>query len=370
MVERLLSSWYKLRTILPIFLAVFASNCNGFTLAIRQFQQKQELQPQLQHGIEINLFSDFHYVGTKDQNLVQLKYFVEHILTSKPMHLIIETQFFYGINYKEISATSALGYLSHKFKEDYSFTNSAQKPEATTWIAWELPLILLSIYHNEKLPHFIELTDNQKFFIQNNVSCDFSDPRMYIDNNYSLLEELIAAKDFVIKKFNHAVENSPIRIASVIPRYVASRLEKGEKDPTHDLFCAEYFDIEVLTSIINSICLKKPIMVLCGDFHVQKLKTILPHLFDDPNINLLACAKADISPNEVRWFTENALHMATCKNMSDIISGALRGKAQHATSPHGSPTNNSQQNRSPRKHDAEKSLQSTLNLQSSVMQRR
>src|SRR6185437_528936 len=123
----------------------------------------------------------------------------------------------------------------------WSFYNSPQDPAQTTWIAWELPFILLSVFSNEALPEGFELNQQEREHIINNVTVEFHDPRLYSD------EEVISGQ--VRFNFKEANKSSPEKTANILATYVEARFSNATINTSENTYLAHAFDIEALSSI-------------------------------------------------------------------------------------------------------------------------
>lgn len=274
----------------------------------------------MDQGFELFVCSDHHYLGDEEQNLQQLRYFVENVLTQEPMHLIIESKFFYGgADYKKISPEVYFHTISQNFlHEPWSFNYSPQDASVTTWIGWHLPLALMAIHHSQELPYSITLTQEQREYIKNNISAEFCDPRLLINNSFENHQEPSAIKDCVEKKFDERIRLSPTKLKNLSAENLTSQFSFSTNNPKSNVFCAQLFDIETLSSIINYVYYpspeprKKKIGVMCGDWHADNLYNILPKL------NFIDSGKATgISSNIIKQLNST---LYSSKNTNSRIS--------------------------------------------------
>lgn len=262
---------YKIFTIIFACCTVFATKCLGLIFSVSRHSRTDNIPTVLEH------WGDKHNQGTKQENLVQLKMFINDYLLTEPVHLIIESPFFYGLDYKNTNISKYLEDLGKVYDSGifpWSFYNSPQDPAQTTWIAWELPIILFSVFSNEVLPEGFELNQQQRELILNNVTAEFHDPRLHSSD-----EEVISGQ--VKFNFKEANKSSPEKTANILATYVESRFSNATINTSVSTYLAHAFDVEALSSIINSIYSANPakkIVVLSGQYHQLQLDKIVPQL--------------------------------------------------------------------------------------------
>jgi hypothetical protein len=242
---------------------------------------------------KIEIWGDNHYLGSKEENRKQLKVFVEsELLKNGPIYLSIESKFFDGV---DVRTTNSLNYFRSLYQKLgwsyadtlFSLDQSPQAPSALTWIAWDLPLILMNIFNHEELPSFINLTVAQKQHIINNVHVTFVDPRLRISKDTVAPEQPEVLRDELLKNFNMANQSSPKKVAPILDRYVQEHStdtpldspNSTNKAPQH----ASMFDIALISNLIttmysNNTTTAKRIIILCGQWHVQHLDKLFPDL--------------------------------------------------------------------------------------------
>lgn len=272
-------SSFKVIAACALVLAHAFTHCYGLIFRITKSEQ---FYPD--HALFV--CSEHHYLGDQEQNLQQLKYFIENVLTQEPMHLIIESKFFYdGIDITQTSPEEYFKKISHNFfQEPWSFDYSPQDASVTTWIGWHLPLALMAIHHMQDLPYSIQLTHDQREYIKNNITAEFCDPRLLINSDFANHHDPAEIKELVEKKFDESIRLSPTKLKNLSAETVNSQISISVNNPKSTIFCAQLFDINALSSIIKYVfyptqeARKKKIVVICGDWHASNFWKLLPSL--------------------------------------------------------------------------------------------
>lgn len=249
---------------------ILATNCYSFIFSVKVYQRAD--------GATIFIGLDDHELADKNQNQQQLQFFVKNVLgaATTPIHLMLESKFFYGF---EGDSTSHLKFLSQKFSlpenhTPWSFAYSPQAKNDTTWIGWDLPFGLFCT------PDSFGLNQEQVTRITKNVRVRFFDPRLLLDpklqNPYSA--------DFMIDAICTRLRN--LINQSDNKDYLQEAITKCYNNQDGDnLNPPELFDYECLISLIEQfdttnrtdIALQKTI-ILCGSWHAHNLGQVLPAL--------------------------------------------------------------------------------------------
>ena len=280
------------RFVTSIFLlwSIFAAESNGLIFSI-SYYSGDELKTDLE------FWEDNHYQGTKEANLKQLNAFIKIKLAENRVHLIIESPFFYNIDCKNTHIKTYMKYLSERVGSNvkqWSFFESPREPSENSWIAWELPYVLLSVFSKEELPNSIELSEEQREHIINNVTVEFLDPRLSADMKSGDIQEISL---HVNNNFQNANKSSPKKTAKILSSYVESRNSEAPSNTEDPIFLAHAFDIEALSSLMCSLKSEDPakkIIVLCGHWHALQLAKIVPSL------GFLTLKKYELNPEPTR----------------------------------------------------------------------
>jgi hypothetical protein len=231
----------------------------------------------------IEIWADNHFRGSKEENLEQLKTFIHTYLLKSRIHLVIESKFFYSVDCKNtnmLQYREALNRILGTQLRQWSFYESPQEQSQTTWIAWELPYLLLSIFSGGNLPIEFELNEEQRRTIIKNVTVEFLDPRLYIDPRLANPIDEQQLSEQVKNKFHDTNKSSPEKIKSHLANYVESRFLEATSDTNDPTYFGHVFDIQALSSVIGSLAdvSQKKIVVLCGQWHAEQLNLVVPTL--------------------------------------------------------------------------------------------
>lgn len=278
-----------------LLLTIFvASPSRSLVLNVYKYTRTDDI------NVAIEIWADNHYEGNKEKNLAQLKTFIQSYLLKNPTHLIIESKFFYGVDYKTTNIAQFIDSFNIKLRQarPWSFIYTPQERSQSTWIAWELPYLLLSIFNNEALPTDFELNDDQRKIFIKNVTFNFFDPRLNMDDRLANPDNADEVSSQVKKKFADANKSSPEKIKPLLSSYVDSRFDHATDNTEDPSYLGHIFDIEALSSIMPFLIPDKEfkkIVIPCGEWHAEQLRKILPTL-GFPNMVKLQLAQ----PNTVR----------------------------------------------------------------------
>lgn len=227
------------------------------------------------HKPSVELWADNHSAGSKEENIAQLTKFAESLPLLGRVHLVIESKFFYQFNCLVSRDFDAL-------LDEMGGAFFAQDPNASTWIAWDLPFVLIKIFNDQPLPEYINLTPDQKNLIKQNITVDFLDPRLQLEKPDVAPKVALNLEQHVEEKFVTANNRSPKKTREALYSYVTSRVSDKSEESRGPSSYDHLFDIEALSSIVASLYdddrSAPKIIVLCGAWHAYHLDLIMPSL--------------------------------------------------------------------------------------------
>ena len=244
------------------------------------------------NNTKIEIWCDDHFNSTKEENQQQLKLFIEKWLTKKQKtHVYVESKFFHNIDIKSTSLTEFFNTLQKRlgwsyFEAPFSLESTPQSDEATTWIAWDLPYVLMHIFKNQNLPSPVELNEQGRNLIIENVDTTFFDSRIRFSQKIANPEDPVAVEAELKNNFQEAKQSSPKKVALKLEEYslqinslAASDTNSSSELPSYNTL----FDVELITKIIPNLFLSDPnspkrIIILCGELHARRLDKLLPEL--------------------------------------------------------------------------------------------
>jgi len=245
------------------------------------------------NNLKIEILKDAHYLGSKEQNITQLNYFLSSLERVKSStHLIIESKFFYiyDINYGLDCFYQKLSHLLNS-NNNWSFANSPQDLQATTWIAWELPHCLVC--------------KNLDF-----VTYEFPDPRLELSSRIATQESIEYITNIVEQKYENIKNNLSTKTQECLRILL-------EQQSNSNL---EIYDKVIALKILSIIDAPEnntaKIVVICGGYHGVKLEKLLL------NIGFENILTAGLSIADIMHYEKGAELSNTDMDQLDAMFGA------------------------------------------------
>ncbi len=249
----------------------------------------------------VHLWADEHTRGSVGENRAQLRLFVERFLSLDKAHLVIESKFFFALKEDDINKTPVQ--WSEFLREHYQ-CDGQDFSKSCTWIAWDLPMVLVAIFNNTELPSDIVLSPQQRQHIQENISFEFIDPRLNIEYTNNSLQVIAEVADQALEGFKKAARSSPTKIDKDLSNFAEAHCllaKEGDRDSIDHLLDVNAFSaiIRTLTKQSEEGMPRKKIVLLCGTWHAYFLNGLLPLLsFSQRKEYTLAAQKSNIQPRE------------------------------------------------------------------------